>query len=255
MILSASIRLVVAALCGFVPTSLMAAEPQAAAVSTFAPADDLVDQIGFFVGRVDEALAKKVEYDEAKQTRVKKDAHTLAVLALALGLHDKDHPRKSSAAALVKSSQALAKDFENFDLATAALANVKKAAAGEVQDPAPLKWEKVASMGALMKQVTFVNGNLSRAVNGQRFARQSAAAAAQAATLAVIAQSTVFDTHEVKDPADLEKWYQLSNEWRDAAAEINSAAHAGDQAKAAAGYKRMHKSCDACHEVFRPEVK
>lgn len=250
---SITYRLLAVALCFGAAASLPAAEPQAAAVSTFAPADDVVDQIGFFVGRVDEALASQAEYDEAKQARVKKDASTLTVLGLALGLHDKDHAKKASAAALVKSSQALTKAVENFEQATAAFATVKKAAAGEAQDAAALKWEKVASMGALMKQVTFVNGNLSRTISGNRFAKQADQAAAQAATLAVIAQATAFDTHEVKNPADVDKWYQYSNEWRDAAAELNSAAHAKDQAKADAAHKRMLKSCEACHAEFRHE--
>lgn len=251
MYTGAAMRLFVTAICCCVPVGLTAAEPKAAAVSTFAPADDLTDQIGYFVGRVEEALANKAEYDEAKQARVKKDASTLAVLGLAVGMHDKDHPRKSSAAALIKSAQALAAGAEDFDQAAAAFANLKKAAAGESQDGMALKWEKVAEMDPLMKQITFVNGNLSRTISGTRFAKQADQAAGQAATLAAMAQATAFDTAALPKDANLDKWYQFCNEWRDSAAEINAAAHAKDQAKAAAAHKRMLQSCEACHAEFR----
>ena len=62
------------------------------------------------------------------------------------------------------------------------------------------------------------------------------------------------DTHEVKDPNDTGKWYEFCAKLRDAAAEINAAAHAKDQAKAKDALTRLNQSCDRCHEVFRKEL-
>ena len=68
----------------------------------FLAVEDLQHQVRYFVGRVEESLATKEGYDEAKQSRTLKDANTLAVLGLMLGKHDEPNPVKDSAAALIK---------------------------------------------------------------------------------------------------------------------------------------------------------
>jgi hypothetical protein len=235
-------------------TALAAEAPEPPKVSSFAPAEDLLKQVDFFVKRIDESLATKEGYDEAKQTRTLKDAHTLAVIGQMLGKHDQENKIKESAANLIKSTQALAKGSKDFDAATAAFADVKKAAAGEAPGGGEVKWEKVASLGALMKQVPLVNAGLKRGMSPARFERQAAETAGHSATLASIAQAAMFDTHEVKDPNDTSKWYEFCAELRDASAEINAAAKAKDQAKAAAAMAKLTQSCDRCHEVFRKEL-
>src|SRR4051812_880359 len=76
---------------------LLADEPKAAKVSSFAKSADLADQIDYFMKRAEESLAAKADYDEAKQARTKKDGNTLAVLALTVGMSDEDSPLKASA--------------------------------------------------------------------------------------------------------------------------------------------------------------
>ena len=85
----------------------------------------------------------------------------MAVLALVLGLHDQDNKYKAAAPALLKASQKLAatKDFAS---AAAAVAAVKAATTDTSGSLAELKWEKVASMPELMKQVPLVNTKLKR---------------------------------------------------------------------------------------------
>jgi len=147
----------------------------------------------------------------------------------------------------------LAESTGNYEKAAEAFARIKKAAEGAAT-PVEEKpqWQKAGSLPALMKQVPVVNNSLRRGVEG-RFQRQAEQLAGQAATLAAIAQVSQFDLSAVKDPADAAKWRQLCNEMRDAAGEVNSAAHAQDQAKAKAALARMMKSCDACHATFRKE--
>jgi len=234
--------------------ALWADAPEPPKVSTFAPAEDLQKQVGFFVGRVEESLATKEGYDEAKQARTLKDANTLAVLGLMLGKHDQPTELKNSAAALIKSAQQLAASTKDYDGAAKAFADVKKAAAGEAPGAGEVKWEKVASLGALMKQVPLINATMKRGVTGTRFERQIPEIAGSSATLASIAQASMFDTHEVKDPNDTGKWYDFCAQLRDAAAEINAAAHAKDQAKAKDALTKLNQSCDRCHEVFRKEL-
>jgi hypothetical protein len=233
--------------------ALLNEAPEPPKVSSFAPADDLLQQVGFFTGRVEESLATKDGYDEAKQARTLKDGNTLAVLALMLGKHDEANKLKDSAPAMIAAAQALAKGAKDYDAASMAFADLKKAVAGEAGAGGEVKWEKVASLGALMKQVPLVHTGLKRGVTGTRFERQLPEIAGQSATIAAIAQASMFDTHEVKDPADTPKWYAFCAELRDSAGEVNAAAKAKDQAKAKAALTKLNQSCDHCHEVFRKE--
>ncbi len=66
---------------------LFADPPKAPQVSSFAPAEDLVGQARAFVAGFDMALATEQDFKEKKE-QVKHSAHALAVVAVALGLHD-----------------------------------------------------------------------------------------------------------------------------------------------------------------------
>src|SRR5262249_8370456 len=87
---------------------LVSEVPKPAKISAFAPAKDLLEQVDFYIGRVEQSLAEPADFDEAKQSRTVKDANTLAVLALVLGAHDEQHPLKESMPAMLKGAQALA---------------------------------------------------------------------------------------------------------------------------------------------------
>ncbi len=166
------------------------------------------------------ALADAQSYTD-KSRQVKRDAHTLSALALTLAKHDQDHRLKASAPTLLAAAQQLA-GAKDYDAAKKAFANVESATAGKSTDAAaPAEWRKVAGLGQLMKQVTFINNRLKR--NLRRFDERKDDNVRDAATLAAIAQACNYDTHEVKDPADLDKWYQLCGEMRDAAGALNAA--------------------------------
>ncbi|MBX3413455.1 MAG: cytochrome c [Pirellulales bacterium] len=229
-----------------------AADPPAApATSTYAPAEDLIAQVNASIKDLEEALSSADDF-EVKQTRVKREANTLAALGLVLAWHDTDHPLKNVAPALVPAAQKLAA-AKSLDEAQPALAGVQSVLAGSSEKSDPPAWGKVASLGALMKQVTFVNSRLRRNVTGSRFAMQANDTARYAALLAAIAQATQYDTHEVKDEAQLPQWYDYSIAMRDSAGRINAAAKAGDQDAAKAALGDLDKSCSGCHKTFRVE--
>ena len=81
--------------------------------------------------------------------------------------------------------------------------------------------------------------------------KEAEKAAGYAAALAVIGQAAMADTHEVKNPADLEKWYQFCAEMRDAAGAVGNGVRAQDFAATTAAMKRLSQNCDDCHAVFR----
>lgn len=232
----------------------IAAQPPAPPVSSFAPADDLVGQVDFYIQRTEETLAKKSDFDDAAIARLKKDANTLTVLALVLGMHDTQNRVQPAAAELLGASQQLAKSTD-YAAAVATFDRVKQAAAGKAGPAAAdLKWEKVASLGQLMKQVPMINAALKRGVTAERFETLKPQSAGHAAVLAAIAQAVYADTHEVKNPADMDKWYRYCDEMRDAAGAVNAAIHAGDQATTTKAMSRLAASCEACHATFRKDA-
>lgn len=241
--------IVVAACCS--SSVLRSQAPQTPQVSSFAPLADLLNQVDFFVGRVDESLADPQAFDLAKQARTLKDANTLAVLALVLSQHDADFPEKSSMVSLLKAAQALAVVGDDATKAKAALQEIHSARAGKSPSQQTVKWERVASLPPLMKQVPLIHAGLKRGATPARLKKTMEQSAGQSAALAAIAQASIFDDEYAKTPEDAAAWQKFCAEMRDAAGEVNSAVRAGDQARVDAGMKSMLESCEACHAKFR----
>ncbi len=93
--------------------SAVAAPPEAPPVSKIAKADDLLGQVDYYLERLEDAVESEKEYGESAE-KVVKDANTMILIALALGLHDEDNKFKAAAPAMLKTSQELAavKDYE-----------------------------------------------------------------------------------------------------------------------------------------------
>lgn len=228
----------------------LAAEPPAPPpLSGVMPADDLVAQATMFVESLAAATADEKTYGE-KAESMKREVHTLTLLALVLAHHDAEHGLKQSAPALFAASRELAAAAD-FAAAQAAVASLQAALAGTAAAAPEPAWERVASMGQAMKHVTLAHSRIKRGF--RRFDERIAENARDAAVLAAIAQAVVFDTHEVKDPELLDQWYQLCGEMRDAAGELNARIKSADKQGAQTSLMRLSESCDRCHEVFRPE--
>jgi hypothetical protein len=227
---------------------VVADPPAPPSLSKVMPADDLLKQVDMCVTSCREGLVDAQTYTD-KSRQVTRDAHTLAAISLMLAKYDGDHRLKSAAPALLAAAQQLAK-AKDYDSAKQAFAVVETVASGKTHAAtADVAWGKVAGLGQLMKQVTFVNNRLKR--NLRRFDERKEDNARDAAVLAAIAQAANYDTHEVKDPADLDKWYQLCGEMRDAAGDLNAQIRAGDKAAAETALANLGKSCETCHETFR----
>ncbi|MEX2111569.1 MAG: hypothetical protein WD845_00190 [Pirellulales bacterium] len=227
------------------------AEAERVAIAPFVPVDDLIAQVDYFVGRMDEALASPQAFDLAAQSRVMKDANTLAALALVLSLYDEDFPRRAAMPALLRGAQQLAVSEADFEKSSQALADIKRAQAGHVDPAAGAKWEGVASLSVLMKQVPVIHSRLNRGVDRRRLARQATQSAGESATLAAIAQASMIDTSYAKTAAQADEWRRQCEAMRDAAGEVNAAVHAQDFERVSAGMKRLVQSCEACHATFR----
>ncbi len=229
---------------------LAPALPEVPKVSTFAPAQDLVNQVGIYIQEMEDTLVSEQEYKDT-EGKIGRSASTLAVIALCLGLHDQDNQYKVHAAALMKTAQELAasKDYQS---AKKALESLKSAADGKLPNQAALKWEKVASLPDLMKQVPNINTKLKRNIKGAKFKTKAKDTAGYTAAIAAIAQGSMADTSNAKNPDEVKQWYEYMIHMRDAAAEVNKAIHTDDEPAAAEGMKKLAQSCDDCHKVFHP---
>ena len=183
-------------------------------VSTFAPAEDLANQVGQYIKAMKSVVADEQEYKDS-EGKVVRDASTLAVIALALGLHDQDNKYKANAGALMKAAQDVAatKDYDSAKKAVAALEAVAAKEGGKAGGE--LKWEKVAPLPELMKQVPMINTKLKLYVKGTSFKKKAKDIAGYSAVIAAIAQGTIADTSATKNAEQVKLWQKFSEAMRD----------------------------------------
>lgn len=222
--------------------------PSTPAVSSFAPADDLLREVHDINQRLATLLSSRGAYTPAKKKRVFRDAQTLVVLLMALGLHDEDNGMKRSAPVRIALAQQLADVAGDYGAATTAYQALMEVD-GDIPTR-PLQWQTLVGLEPLMEQVSMLNANLRRSVRKRHFEKRADRSTSDAAALAVIAQAIFLDTHEVKNTQDKVLWRQFSVAMREAAAAANAGIHAGDYEATQMAIKHLTKSCDSCHEVF-----
>ncbi len=219
--------------------------------STFASGDDLAAEVSFLVTDLEKAVVDEDEYKSQVQDRFIRDGNTLALVAMALGLHDQDNPLKLQAKAIAAAARKLTqtKDFATTKQAVEAL---KAAVDGKGSGGDELKWGKVAELKGLMKdQVPSVNTKLQNCL--RKFKKRAAEAAANAATMALIAENATLYVAETKKPDEGAKWTAFSAQMRTAASELAAKIHAGDEAGSTVAMDKLNQSCHDCHAVFNPE--
>ena len=227
--------------------------PKAPAVSTFAPIPTLADEVEYYVERLEKAVKDRSDYEDSK-ARIAKDSNTLIVVALALGISDKDNAYKASAAGVVKAAGELAA-AKDYDAAKAGVAAVKDAIEAKAGGADKLKWEKAASLRELMEAVPALNTKLKGSLKKEkRFKKNSKKAAGHAAVIAVIAQGSMANSADTDKPAESEKWFKYCAEMRDAAAEVSAACMKKDHEAAKAAMEKLGETCHTCHEVFHEEA-
>ena len=234
------------------PAHAVDALPSAPKVSTFAPADDLVGQADQYLDTLKTIVADKQGYSDDKE-KIGRDANTLIVIALALGLHDRENKYKARAGAVMKAARkvAAAKDYAAAQQAVAAL---EQAAAGNGGAGGELKWEKVAALPELMKQVPMIHTKLKLFVKGSNFKKRAGDTAGYSAAIAAIAQGSIADTSATKEAGQVKQWQTLMAAMRDDAGAVNGAIHKGDAPAAAKAMKKLNHSCADCHNVFKPDA-
>ena len=231
--------------------------PQSPALSSIVPVADLDGQVKFYLEELEECVQDEAEYRHATKridakavTKLEKKTHALAVLALAVALHDQPSQFKQAAPGLIKAAQDLAKAAD-YPSARQGVERAK-AALFSTGDSSSLKWMKVAAMAPLMGEVPLIHTRMKRDI--RRFDRNIARLAGGSAAIAVIAHGSMPNADETEKPDEVQKWYQYCIEMRDAAAAVNRAVHAKSLDAATEAMAALQKSCDDCHAVFHQDV-
>jgi len=219
-----------------------------AKVSSYAPAEDLEAQMEQYLKDFQDAVASEDAFKEA-EGKISKDANTLIVMALALGLHDQQNKYQKAAPALIAAAKQLTsvKDLNSAKKAIEALTT----AASSQGDPSSLKWEKAAKLEELMKAVPLISNKIKdSSLTAARLEKRGKDYAGYAAVLAVIAQGSLPNADETEKPTEVAKWQQFCLQMRSAAAELNAAIRAKNAEAALKANAKLRQSCDDCHAVF-----
>ena len=233
------------------------------------PAEDLTAQVDAYIAKIGESLEfleGSIKYAE-DAVDVVRDAHALALVALALGLAEADSPYKKHAAQIILATKplAVAKNFREGTKRYEAL----KASLTAPGEGSSLTWtDKVADLAPAMKAVPNLHAAVKRVTDTERKLNivlggtRAQSVYSQLAALAVIAQGTIPNVAETLKPEAVTEWKQYCEEFRDAALKANAAVHQYTKDKAEgkepryadfdSSFKAMTVSCDHCHTIFHP---
>ena len=229
------------------PAATGAATPK---FSTFAPAEDLSNELNLLVADLEKAVADEDEYKSQIDTRFLRDGNMIALVATALGLHDQDNSVKPHAAAIVAAAHKLS-EAEGYAATKKAVEDVK--AALTASSTGSVHWGKIVPLKSLMKdQVPSVNTKIKTGL--RHFADRTKAITANAAMMALIAENAKLCVGDTKKPNEGPQWTAHADQLRAAAVNISAKLHAGDKAGANAAMNKLNESCHACHAIFNPDA-
>jgi hypothetical protein len=219
-----------------------------------ATVEDLSAEIADKLALLDMQLASADEYAKTLEKKeVPQAAGVVACMAQAIV----EHPDKAKAkfhAADVRDAAVTLKNAKSFEDAAKALGSLKEAQAGKSAGTAKpdADWNKLVGMGRMMEEINTRSSSIRRAL---RRLQEPDKIARDCSTLAVLALAMEADTHEVKDPAQLPLWKELSAKYRSEMIGMAKAVRAKDSAKASEHLAAANMACNQCHEKIRDAGK
>ncbi|MGD9128642.1 MAG: hypothetical protein PVH19_14795, partial [Planctomycetia bacterium] len=196
------------------------------AASTFAPARDLASQVDEYVKQLKKTTADKEDYENNKE-KIVRDASILAVIALALGVHDEENEYKNVASKLVEACQKTV-DSKDYDSAKAGVEAIQKAMTAKVENPPAMKWARVARLKDLMESISLVNTKLKRFTKGKRLQLKAKKTTGYTSVIAAVAQASRDSVKETIAPNLDKEWRMHCDQMRNAAAKTNKAILTGE---------------------------
>jgi len=219
-------------------------------IKTVAPASDLTAAVADQLELLDALLENEKAYKQAHENKeIKQAAGVIACLAQALAEHPDAKSVKYSAPHTRDAARKLAgtKDYQSARTAFVALKEITSGtAAGEAVLMHP--WNKLIGMHQMMEEMNARSSSLRREL---RRLRKPEIAAKHASVMAVLSVAMLTDTHEVKKPADIPMWEQLSKDFQKNVTAAAAAARAGNKSEAKEFMNMANNACDKCHEKWR----
>ncbi|MEX2188888.1 MAG: hypothetical protein WD875_18915 [Pirellulales bacterium] len=222
--------------------------------------DDIAAQLRDYAERLGESLEDDGDYNELDQTRVEKDAATVAGLAWLLVKHDDDHALKPAAPALLAAASEITTHYRDFEPSaagykrlSATLATKEKPGdATTAKDASP----PVAGTAMLMKQMRFIDNRLQRAAKRRPPTEKTRTdIAGHAATVAALAEPMSGDAKQFAKTADeVRLWQQQSADMAVAAARLNLLANDANAKDFSAAVRALDATCTRCHHDFRVNI-
>jgi hypothetical protein len=212
------------------------------------PAADLIAQTEFFQERIGESLAA-TSYDEPEQARVQKDGQTLAILYLCLTRHEEKHAQSGVASARFDAARQVADQYKDPGKAKQALARLLSHTTGSSPVSSAPAWQAVGEIPVQMKHSQFVENRMKRGLADERsFKRRAKETAGYVATMAAYGQ-VWREMAPADDPHG--KWKKFAEDQRDAAGELSAAIHKQDWTTGREAARKLTKSCNDCHNLYR----
>lgn len=223
-------------------------------VVEIAAVDDLVAEINAKVELLGQQLSSA---DAFAKTLEKKEVNQAAGVVACMAQAIVEHPDKAKAkfhAADLRDAAVLLRAAKTFEDATKLFAAVKDTHAGKSAGTAKAEaeWNKLTSQGRMMEEI---NGRSATIRRGLRRLQKPDETARDCTTLAILALAMEADTHEVKEPAQLPLWKELSVKYRSEMIAMAKAVRAKDTAKATEHFTAANEACNKCHEQIRDKGK
>ncbi len=245
------------------PVSLQQVQPQAPYTTLFAAEDvrypqatDLEPQLEAYLKKLENALSDldgTVDYD-ADAESLRRDANTLSLIVLALGMTDEDNKYKKAAPGIIQACLKL-RAAKKYDEAVQCFDNLKKSFSSS--SDAKLQWARIAELPPIMKAVPLINSLVKRSLRTEAALKKDGAkrVAQGTAVLAVIAQGSLPNVEETIKPQAAKEWKEQCLSFRDIALELNERTHAFSAGQASyeeveASFEKLTAACDACHVHF-----
>ena len=223
-------------------------------VVDIASVDDLVAEINAKVELLGQQVASA---DAFAKTLEKKEVNQAAGVVACMAQAIVEHPDKAKAkfhAADLRDAAVMLRAAKTFDDAAKLFVAVKDAHTGKSAGNAKpeAEWNKLTSQGRMMEEINSRSATIRR---GLRRLQKPDETARDCTTLAILALAMEADTHEVKDPAQLPLWKELSVKYRSEMIAMAKAVRAKDTAKATEHFTAANEACNKCHEQIRDKGK
>jgi hypothetical protein len=214
------------------------------------PAEDLVAEAAAKGAEIEPFLASAETYTE-NVDKLRSSASLLAVIGQAAAEHPQTSSLKTSGPSLRDAAIKIARST-SYEEAKSAWPAVQAALEGKStgNPAAEFDWAKLTKMHPAMEEMNQRSTQMRRLL---RRPKDPAADSRHVSAIALLAVTTLADTHEVKKESDLPQWRELATALQEHMSAAANAVKAKNTTLATERFQAGMETCTKCHEVFQPQ--